>query len=60
MSKPKVRLDERKLRRAFESGLERIMATDGLEIRCKVCGQGLTLRPESMSCPRCGTGYRTR
>lgn len=60
MPKPKVRLNERKLRRAFESGIERVIATDGLEIRCGVCGQVLTLRPESMSCPRCGTSYRTR
>lgn len=60
MSKPKVKLNERNLGRIFTSGIERVIATEGYEARCRVCGRSFTLRPESMRCPHCGTGYRTR
>lgn len=60
MSKSKVKLNERNLSRIFTSGIERVIATEGYEIRCQVCGRSFTLRPESMHCPHCGTGYRTR
>ncbi len=60
MSKPKVELNERNLGRIFTSGIERVIATEGYEARCQVCGLSFTLRPESMRCPHCGTDYRTR
>ena len=60
MSKPKVELNERNLGRIFTSGIERVIATEGYEARCQGCGRSFTLRPESMRCPHCGTGYRTR
>lgn len=60
MSKSKVEVNERKLGRIFTSGIERVIATEGYEARCQVCGRSFTLRPKSMRCPHCGTGYRTR
>ena len=60
MSKSKVEVNERKLGRIFTSGIERVIATEGYEARCQVCGRSFTLRPESMRCPHCGTGYCTR
>lgn len=60
MSKSKVEVNERKLGRIFTSGIEHVIATEGYEARCQVCGRSFTLRPESMRCPYCGTGYRTR
>lgn len=54
MSKPKVKLNERNLGRIFTSGIERVIATEGYEARCQVCGRSFTLRPESMRCPTAG------
>lgn len=62
MAKAKVKtvIDEKALSRIFTNGIERVIATDGYEIRYQLCGEQFTLHQGSMSCPRCGTSYRTR